>query len=458
MTEKPTARRRSTDSTARRRKPGGSTPRGASSPPKPDRVWLIELAIAAGLAGKPVCVAFPESAADVDVELWKHFSKWVGNHKVLHVRNTFDVRSLNQDVELWRFIVLHSPRLLDEVAWTMQLHWSKTTRRPAVFCWNVPDTLDDAPLPSLIARGTGHGDLSIVSWLVAGGPGQSRLREDFLAYGEVNLPGVEFDPRLVPATMPRRLPAGRGPDRLRECQVLQALLAGAALLDWEGKPTACKRAGGHPPRCGKAEYERVRTLLQSPLLTTCPNSVPQLAIDMINRTNVLLEYKSLSDMEITPPLLRDDDDLMWLQLELQTGRELTNRREVTDLGNLESDLIRRLLQLLIKFEAGYAQFQRMGLLQPPPTEEEFRAARPATLAPLLRRWSYKQVEKQFYRLQQAGLISYERDSPNRPWQYRLPEELHQRSTPFSCLPTADSLCVEQNTKQKSGNQRSRNAE
>ncbi len=402
---------------------------------KPDSVLFGELAIAAGLAGQPVAVCFSESTATVDCELWKYFSEFARPSYVLHVHSQKDVTTLRKAVGHWRLIVVHATRLFNTVAWIVQSHESETSARPAIFSRTVPDSIDDLPIPLLVLRSTPDESSSVVRWLMAGRPQRAMLPE--------GLPtnGMTFDPALVPVTMPSDLPNGRGPAKLRDCQLLAALLAGAWLT---GNAELLPESTGLPT-CGRQEYQRVRRLLQSPLLCMADEPVTQLAVDMVGRTNVLLELKCDPELIEGNPLRCHDGDPTWRIRGGRTRQELTTRNEVADLGNVSSRLIQQIMDLLQNVPGGYAMFQRMGLVRQPPNERDFKSSDWRTLARMLRSWSFKQVRTHFETLRKGGLISGERDSRNAPWQYRLPEELTMSSSPFRLLPPANELFSDQET-------------
>ena len=196
------------------------------------------------------------------------------------------------------------------------------------------------------------------------------------------------------------------------------------------------------PTCGQQEYQRVRLLLQSPLLCTADEPVTQLAVDMVGRTNVFLELKCNPELIEGNPLRCNDSDPTWRIRGGRTRQELTTRNEVADLGNVHSRLIHEIVGLLQSVPDGYVLFQRMGLVRQPPNERDFKRTGWRTLSRLLRSWSVKQVRTHFEALRKSGLISGERDSRNAPWRYRLPEELSLSSSPFRSLPHANELFSE----------------
>jgi hypothetical protein len=250
-----------------------------------------------------------------------------------------------------------------------------------------------------------------------------------------------FSPALNPVVTPRHLPNGRGPRKLRDCQLLAALLSGASLLRSAAQPDEPDNASA----VGQGDYELVRRLLQSRLLCMADEPVTQLAVDMVGRTNVLLELKCNPELIEGNPLRCHDGDPTWRIRGGRTRQELTTRNEVADLGNVRSRLIQQIVDLLQNVPDGYAMFQRMGLVRQPPNERDFKSSDWRTLARMLRSWSFKQVRTHFEALRKSGLINSERDSRNAPWRYRLPEELSRSSSPFRSLPPANELFSDQET-------------
>ena len=201
---------------------------------------------------------------------------------------------------------------------------SGTSALPTIFSRFVPDSVDDVPTPILVLRNTPDESSSIVRWLMTGCPHRAVLPDDQPTNG------ITFDPALNPVTIPSHLPNGRGPTKLRDCQLLAALLSGACLTgNAEPSPELTDL-----PTCGQHEYERVRCLLQSPLVNTAKEPVDQLAIEMVNRANVFLELKCNAEFIYAHPSLCGDGDPIHRQRGSRTRQELVSRREVADLGNV----------------------------------------------------------------------------------------------------------------------------
>eukprot|EP00913_Durusdinium_trenchii_P013432 g12613.t1 len=184
---------------------------------------------------------------------------------------------------------------------------------------------------------------------------------------------------------------------------------------------------------------QVRRLLHSPLIIIADEPVDQMAMDMVNRTNVYLELKCNPVLVTNHPLLCDSGDPLRRISGSRTQKELVTRREIADLGNVRGGLIQQIIDLLRSVPDGYGVFHRMGLVRQPPPEREFKRSEPQTLTAILRPWSQKQVRNQFVALHKSGLITGERETGNAPWQYRLPEALDTATSPFASLPEADEL-------------------
>lgn len=182
----------------------------------------------------------------------------------------------------------------------------------------------------------------------------------------------------------------------------------------------------------------MRSLLQSPILFLADAACDPLATDMVNRANVYLAAKSGEVRRCGSPFLGREHD----EVDRENGRpgkELITRREVADLGNVRSGMVRRLVEYLHQGADGYEWYCRMGLVRRPPDRDAWSTASPASLAANVRPWSVKQVRTHFDRLRRDGLITAEQEHRNGPWRYELPEELIDASSPFHDLPPVARL-------------------
>ena len=165
-----------------------------------------------------------------------------------------------------------------------------------------------------------------------------------------------------------------------------------------------------------------------------------LAKDMVDRANVFLQAKYAEPNAQDNPFNVDGADS---PPGSGTNRDLITRREVADLGNVHSRLIRQLVDFVRRRNDGYERFQRMGLVRRPPPRDRWRNVEAAALAGCLRPWTAKQVRTHFDQLRRSGMITAERAAANGPWRYALPEELQGRRDAYRRLPTAAELIARQ---------------
>ena len=123
---------------------------------------------------------------------------------------------------------------------------------------------------------------------------------------------------------------------------------------------------------------------------------------------------------------------------------MITRRELADLGNINSATVRKLVEFLKTVDDGYDLFERLGLVRQLPPTNEWKQLPPSSLARLLRPWSMKQIRTHFDVLRRKGLITGERDHANGSWRYELPEELSAIGSTFANLPTAQELETQNN--------------
>lgn len=139
-----------------------------------------------------------------------------------------------------------------------------------------------------------------------------------------------------------RLPSS-GAGGLRDRQVLDALLAGATLV------RAMQEVPVPPHLITSIEdYELVRRLVQTRVVTSADEAFDPLAADMVNRANVYMEVKYGEGHD--NPFY---GDFYGMDLREQPGRELVTRREVSDLGNTRSRMVRGLIEFLLRQPDGY---------------------------------------------------------------------------------------------------------
>ena len=396
----------------------------------PSIVRLGELAMAAGIAGFPVTLCYQDFPAPVLSQIWRYYIRVVGSETVHHVRTQSDLNKLSERISEVRLVLVHTPRLHIPTAWSIQLAESADAEGgplPTMLSRFMPSDLDQDPGATLVVRATKQQATAVAQWLATQGSGHR---------GAIHLPSqmsAEFPVWLSPVLSLDSRSNGQEPRRFRDLQILRGLLAGACILRLSSAGETADSVTVVSPE----DYESVRAILQSPILWPADAACDPLATAMVSRANVYLairfgEIRRYGNL----PLGLDED--------VQEGRggprkELITRREVADLGNVQSGMIHRLVDYLHQGADGYEWYCRMGLMRRPPNRDTWSTASVDSLTANLRPWSVKQVRTHFDRLRRDGLITAARDHENGPWRYELPEELTDASCPFHSLPPVASL-------------------
>jgi hypothetical protein len=399
----------------------------SAPPPKPTSVALSELTIAAGLAGRSLTLSFQSFPALVLCQLWKYSIRYAGPNTVRNVYTQADVRKLAKEIDQVRLVLVHTAGLCNLVSWTIQtsaLVLEAGAEKPALFHCVGPRNAEDDPGATLVLHGDGAEHAAVTQWLLMAGNDHPDWEAIPPAWN------IQVEPAIDSRLMDLRLPTA-GTGSIRNCQVLDALLAGATLVRALEEATA-------PPILitGIADYELVRRFLQTRPVAGADDAFDPLAADMVSRANVYMtvKYGVGSDNPFV-------GDCSTLERGERPGRELVTRREVSDLGNVRSRMVRRLIAFLQHQPDGYDRFRQMGLVRRPPGQDAWRRAGINDLIAYLRPWSAKQLRTHFDLLRRLGMITAEREHGNAPWQYTLPEDIAARSSPYRDLPRIEDPAV-----------------
>ena len=298
-------------------------------PPKPTSVALSELAIAAGLAGGNVTLSFDEFPAPTLCQLWKYCIRYAPAETVRNIYTQADVRKLAKGIDQVRLVLLHTPRLCSQVSWTIQtsiLAVEGGAPQSALFHAGGSGDAEDDPGATLVLRGDEREQGAVAQWLLTaenGRPNWSAIPAALHIQSESALAARLMECRFSPVSV-----AG-----LRNQQVLDALLAGAALIRSFEAPS-------FPPdlTINCVDYDLVRRLLQTHLVAGADEAFDPLAADMVSRANIYMgvKYGAGSDNPFVADYAATDRGE-------RPGRELVTRREVSDLGNPRSRMVRRLI-------------------------------------------------------------------------------------------------------------------
>ncbi|MDP6718446.1 MAG: hypothetical protein QGF59_07360, partial [Pirellulaceae bacterium] len=321
-----------------------------------------------------------------------------------------------------RAVFVYSARMYQDVVWTIQMAGSGTiSSRPAVFCGFQFEDPDVDPGLTLPLANDEREVVTIHRWASGGGERQ---------FVEVQAPtSIDYDAPLAAALHPSSFERGR--IGYRELRIAGALVEGAALL---------RSVAGQDIRdiqTTLGDYDFVRRLLCSTVVRPNRELCDPIALHMINRANVYLSVKLGGDRR--NPFQVEDEDGYRRSRSSSLKRDAITRRELADLGNVNSRLVRTLIEWLQSAEAGYPSYLQMSCGGEPIPERNWKRITARDLARGLKGWSAKQVRTHFDRLLKRGFVTADRERANGPLLYRMPEELENVGSPYSQLPTVRSL-------------------
>jgi hypothetical protein len=373
------------------------------------------------LVGESVTIAcdFP---ANTLCQVWKYYTQALGVGNVIHVKAKKDLKNFGSRLTNFRAVFVYSPRLYQDVAWPIQMAGSSTmSPRPAVFCGFQHEDPDADPGLTLPLTNDEQEVASVRVW--ASDEGERHVVD-------VQPPSsVDYDARLATALHPSAFE--RCSIGYREMRIAGALVEGAALL------RSAADQGSGKLQTTLADYRFVRGLLCSPVVRANRELCEPLALDMITRANVYLSVKLGSNRR--NPFRVEDDDGYRRSRSSSLKRDAITRRELADLGNVNSRMVVTLIDYLLNSEDGHARYLQMGCTSESIPERNWKRLPARELARRLKGWSVKQVRTHFDRLHQRGLVTAERERANGPLHYEIPEELENVRSPYSQLPTVRSL-------------------
>lgn len=405
-----------------------SNPAGLSS--RPDSVVLCELAIAAGIAGNVLTISFKHFPGVILSEFFGHCIRGVTTPAVLRIRGRRELKTLEERMETIRLVLVDSERLLAEAQWAIQIEATRSIPGdplPAVLCSAAPKAPEALPGATIMLHGTESEMSAVTRWRRDAGGANARSIE-------VEVPERVNTAPNVAAALARfeRAASSTAEQQILTEQVLRGLLAGASVLR-SARDTATDSTS---TTITSDDYEFVRERLQRPIVGTAETECDPLAADMVQRMNIYLGIRFGRDTSPDDPIWTSPQEYM--QLDRIAGRKPpVTRREIADLGNTKSGLVRRLLMSLKRMPDGYGQFCRLGLLTRPPSEADWSRASPVVLASHLKPWSTKQVRTHFESLQNRNLVTASRERNNGAWLYELPEALVTSGSPFAELPALE---------------------
>jgi hypothetical protein len=383
----------------------------------PASVLLGELTLAAGFSGRSVALCFGEYSAPVLCTLWNNLTRGFDAGSVLQINSRADLRKLEKNFEKTRLAIVHSQRIYLDTNWSINLRpRAEATQVPAIFTSFAPDDRDGNPAPTLTLSANVSELNAVSTWLLRNElPRINWGRTQEIAQENPNASDIDSDSEIL-------LGLGERISSLQDLHVVRGLMAGACLLRSANTPSSSDRNLSVTAE----DYECVRSLLVSHVVSASNCPVEELAVSMVNRANVYLEVKYGGNCA----RLSELND----QADSRSNDVPITRREIADLGNTKSKLVRSLIEHLKQIRGGHDHLTSMGLVGRAPRMENWTRHTTESLCTLLRAWSPKQVRTHFSRLQREGLITANRQSANGAWVYQLPESLAAVTNRFTSLP------------------------
>jgi hypothetical protein len=224
---------------------------------------------------------------------------------------------------------------------------------------------------------------------------------------------------------------------VRSRETLRGLLAGSALLQ---RILASPDAWDAIVPSGE-DFGRAYSLLQGPAVGVPEAAGDRLLVAMVERANLHLEVKASRTPcgEVFKQGRQGFDSRVIQRSSRATGRDREiSRRELADLGNERSELLKSLIDDVVKSRE-IGRIRRMGLIRDLAEERCRQGIGPEELRSMLVHWTMKQVITRFDKLCRQGFIESERIRSNGPLVYELPEELKGLPPEFRGLPSPEEV-------------------
>jgi hypothetical protein len=304
-------------------------------PNRPASIRLGELAIAASTAGVALTLVYRYFPMDVLSELWRYHAQRVGMEFVAQVHRAWDLKRLCTGSTAPRLILVTDASQRATVAWRVNLDRKQDGRLqpcPAIFSCHAGRDPDDEPGAALVIYGH-PAEVRDVMVFLQETQALPKARDQLST-----LAGLTFLPAV-------QCLLERGPQRYRDRAVVRSLLVGASVE--QARTPSLVVSLDH--------YPEVYALLQRATVRSAEEPFDPLAAVMVARANVYLRalhHVGSSDRAARLDPADKQDKAVPLGI---------TRRELTDLGNPRSRLVRLAIAFLLEQPNGYQQFGKLGL-------------------------------------------------------------------------------------------------
>ena len=382
----------------------------------PTTVKIMRLALAAGANGETIVLQFRDYPGTLLRDLWIQVAKVFDKREVLFLEKLGDLDNCSEhtgEEQIYvRLICLYRHDQLRKVAWKLTNNKHKkieqTNFEPIIFFQNCDVSQDDISIPILELRCNDTESRIIDQYLL-----EPNKREFHLPQQAMDLKISTLFIQLIHKYL----------DNYEGSKILTSLLNGACVLSQKNQIDI-----QNPPLDA---YQTVRSLLIDPVVLTTNNSFDGMAAAMIQRANTHLariQNPETPQIQIRLSSISSSDS---------QGKQYITRRELANLGNLQSKDVQKIIQNYLN-EPTLSAVNQLGLceslkdvLHLPKTE--------AAVKKMMMSWAPKQIRTRFDKLVQHGLVTCERSKPNGAIEYYLPESLTYLQTIFSKLPSYQKL-------------------
>ena len=396
---------------------------------------LGELGIKAGQAGKPVGLTLRDFPAEIQAEIWKLLTYELDHREVMNVFSQADLGKALNGIEKIRAVIMHSTRSWNfAVENLVELRRATKIPLPVVLSCYKRQSIE-SPGATLLVTYQSECKKTIEEMLIV--HHDSRQCEGEEREGKTN----DKETSIPKISTRRLMRAISGVFKtgsklsLRNYKILDGLITGAVLKSFE----CTQEENVEKIEATPEHYKLVRALLSCSLLENIHAQHDQLTLTMLKRANLYLATAELVRPK-KPKFARDGDTSTTSQNQVDRHAGTITRRELTELGNLNSKTLKDLVGYAVKC-ADKSALKSLGL--PAPLIESVCNGALADNCKLtlskITSWTEKQIRTRFDRLKKDGLVDSQRPVLNGPIQYPIPTELADQRSPFVNLPHEDEL-------------------
>lgn len=393
---------------------------------RPPLLKVIEYGILGGLAATPVSVVFRDFPYPLLSHLWARATRFLPTEQIAEIWTHVDIQQLKLKPHSVRVVLLH-PGNRQTLTGHM-LDWWVEQRRDGSS--PLPSSLSthhqrsaETPAAAVTAQCDDDQNKELEAWLRLNNPPT-----------KIPFEGLEIALQVDSRQLRNAIQQADKSQSLtiRDINILIGLMNGVAINE-----ASQKWQPGQPiPPLVPRHYSEVHTLLNSPPFHTVDQPFDELTHQMIATANLYLQgLVSKTTNQPTAAGSRSGSvSTVQETKSISRPRQIT-RRELADLGNPRSAIAKELYERLrsngkggVLQQAGSERRQSYLRRQDSPDPPESMPS-----------WTYKMVRTRFDRLQEEGLIETRRAVGNGALEYLIPEELSNRRSAFSTLPTPEEV-------------------